>query len=355
MLPDSASCHDSTETIGFAAGIQTRGNNAMKLSRRIFQHLAVGAAVLTVLVALADQGAWSQAARTIKIVVPAPPGGITDLTARLMAEVIGRTQKLTMVVENRPGGGELVGAEAVSRAAPDGNTLLMTSNAILINTQVREANFHPVTSFEPICLLVESPPVLVVNAASPYRTLADLLNAARAKPGALTMASVGPMTAHHLGLVTLARAAKVDMTYVPYAGSNPALNAILGEHVTSVLAGSAIVEEQIKAGKLRGIAAAAAKRIESLPDVPTFAEAGFKDLEVDNWFGVVAPAKTPKATLSQLGGWFAAALQLPEVQAKLVAQGLYPIGLCGDDFGTLIRKRYDEYSRAIREAHLKAE
>jgi tripartite-type tricarboxylate transporter receptor subunit TctC len=327
----------------------------MKLPRRRFLHLAAGAAALNILIGLADHGAWSQAARTIKLVVAAAPGGSTDITARLTAEVIGRTQRLTMVVENRPGAGGIVGTEAVSRAAPDGNTLLMISNAFLIDAQARKVSYHPVTSFEPICLLVESPPVLVVNAASPYRTLADLVDAARAKPGALTMASVGPLNQYHIGLLTFTRAANVNMTYVPYVGSAPAVNAVLGDHVTTVIAGIAVVEEQIKAGKLRGIAAATPKRIPSLPDVPTFAESGFKDLEVDNWFGVVAPAKTPKTTLAQLGGWFAAALQAPEVNAKLALQGLYLVGMCGDDFGALIRKRYDEYGRAMHEANLKAE
>jgi tripartite-type tricarboxylate transporter receptor subunit TctC len=327
----------------------------MKLPRREFLQLAAGAAALTVLVTLADQGAWSQATRTIKIVVGAAPGGSTDITARLMAEVIGRAQGVTMVVENRPGAGGIVGTEAVARAAPDGNTLLMISNAFLVDAQLRKVSYHPVASFEPISLLVESPPVLVVNAASPYRSLADLLAAARAKPGALTMASVGPLNQYQIGLLTLTRVANVNMTYVPYPGSAPAVNAILGDHVTTVIAGIAVVEEQIKAGKLRGIVAATAKRIASLPDVPTFSEAGFKDLEVDNWFGIVAPAKTPKATLTQFGGWFTAALRAPEVSAKLLAQGLYPIGMGGDDFGALIRKRFDEYGRAIRDVNLKTE
>jgi tripartite-type tricarboxylate transporter receptor subunit TctC len=156
-----------------------------------------------------------------------------------------------MVVENRPGASGMIGTEAVSRAAPDGTTLLMTANTYLIDAQMRKASYHPVTSFDPICFLVESPAVLVVNAASPYRTLADLLGAARAKPGDLTMASVGPGTSFHIGFATFTRMAHVNMTYVPYAGSAPAVNAVLGEHVTSVFAGYAVVAEHLKAGKLR--------------------------------------------------------------------------------------------------------
>jgi tripartite-type tricarboxylate transporter receptor subunit TctC len=314
------------------------------------------AACFAILVlALCGHAAWSQNSRSIKIIVPVPPGASTDFVARLMAEQIGRAQGVTMVVENRPGASGMIGTEAVSRAAPDGTTLLMTANTYLIDAQVRKASYHPVTGFEPICFLVESPAVLVVNGASPYHTLADLLNAARAKPGDLTMASVGPGTSFQIGFATFTRMAHVSMTYVPYAGSAPAVNAVLGEHVTSVFAGYAVVAEHLKAGKLRALATATLKRIVPLPDVPTFDESGFRGLEVDNWFGIIAPAKTPKETLSQLEGWFTAALQVPEVKARLAEQGLYPVGTCGADFGALIRKRYDEYGEAIRESNIKGE
>jgi tripartite-type tricarboxylate transporter receptor subunit TctC len=297
--------------------------------------------------------AWSQ--KTIKLVVPVPPGASTDFVARLMAEQIGRMQGVTMVVENRPGASGMIGTEAVSRTVPDGTTLLMTANTYLIDAQVRKANYHPVTGFEPLCFLVESPAVLVVNSASPYRSLGDLLDAARARPGELTMASVGPGTSFQIGFVTFTRMANVSMTYVPYAGSAPAVNAVLGEHVTSVFVGYAVVAENLKAGKLRALATATLKRIVPLPDVPTFDESGFKELEVDNWFGVIAPAKTPKETLAQLAGWFTQALALPEVKERLAAQGLYPVGTCGTAFGALIRKRYDEYGEAIRGANIKRE
>src|SRR5436309_1359228 len=162
----------------------------MKLPRRSFLHLAAAAAALLFLVTLADQGALSQAARTIKIVVPYPPAGGSDILARVLAEQIGRAQGLTLVVENRPGAGGVIGTEAVSRAAPDGNTLLITTASIVIGPHVRKLNYDPRTSFEPICYLVKTPLLIVVNSASSYHTLADLLKAARAKPGELTLASV---------------------------------------------------------------------------------------------------------------------------------------------------------------------
>jgi tripartite-type tricarboxylate transporter receptor subunit TctC len=243
----------------------------------------------------------------------------------------------------------------VSRAAPDGNTLLMAFPDLLIASHLRKLNYDPLTSFEPICNLVSYPTVIAVNSASPYRTLADLLDAARAKPGELALASIGPATVYQIAIESLKRAAKVDMTFIPYPGGAPALNALLGEHVTSLFLSYSTMAEQLKAGRLRALATWSRTRIESLPDVPTVAESGYKDYEMDEWNGVLAPARTPKSAVSQLADRFTAALQAPEVKRKLGAQGVYPVGMCGADFAALLRKQYDEYGRIIREANIKAE
>jgi tripartite-type tricarboxylate transporter receptor subunit TctC len=331
----------------------------MKLSRRQFLRLtgvAAGLAALNiVLPALCGHSALAQTARTIKIVVPVPPGGGMDFLTRLLAEQIGRTQGLTIVVESRPGAGGRIATETVSRVAPDGTTLLMVSPSFVIDPHVRKVNYDPLTSFEPICDLVEAPNVIVANSASPYRTLDELMNAARSKPGDLTMASIGPASNQHIAIETVKRTSHVNLTFVPYPGSAPTVNALLGEHVTSLLAAYANVAEQIAAGKLRALAAASQTRIEELRDVPTVSEAGYKDFKVENWFGVVAPAKSPKETISQFASWFTAAVRAPEVKAKLANQGLYPVGICGVDFGALLRSEYEEYGRLVREANIKAE
>ena len=192
-----------------------------------------------------------------------------------------------------------------------------------------------------------------VSSALPYRTLADLLAAARAKTGELSMASVGPGSTFQMGFGTFTGAANVNMIFVPFPGSAPAVNAALGQHVTSAFSGYAVVSQHIKAGTLRALAVATLKRIEPLPDVPTFDESGFKNLEVDNWFGVIAPEKTPKETLAQLSGWFSTALQAADVKARLAVQGLYPVGICGDEFAAFVRKRYDEYGEALRASGVK--
>jgi|SRR5258708_1186199 tripartite-type tricarboxylate transporter receptor subunit TctC len=210
----------------------------MKLPhRRQFLHLAAGAAALPVVFALlfSGSGAWSQATRTIKIIVPLPPGGGSDILARVLAEQIGRAQGPTLVVENRPGAGSAIGTEAASRAAPDGNTLLINTASIVIGPHLRKLNYDPLTSFEPICYLVNTPIFVVVNSASPYRTLAGLLSEARAKPGDLTLASVGPATTLHIASEKLKLAANINLTYVPYSGTAPAITALLGAHVTSMI------------------------------------------------------------------------------------------------------------------------
>ena len=314
----------------------------------------VGAAVAS-LIALSVHPALPQPARTVRIVVPLPAGGAGDILGRLLAEQVGRAEGPSVVIENRPGAGSIIGTEAVARAAPDGNTLLINAPYILIGPQVRKTNYDPLTDFEPVCYLVSSPGVIVVNSTSPYRTLGDLLDAARAKPGGLTLASVGPATAQHLGFEKLKRAANVDMTYVPYAGGAPAINALLGGHLTAVFAEYAPLAGHLKAGTLRALATSSRSRIAPLPDLPTVAESGIKDYEVDLWWGLFAPAKTPKELVSQLAGWFVRAMQAPDVAAKLAAQGFAPVGKCGADFGVLLRQQYDDYGRIIREAHIKTD
>jgi tripartite-type tricarboxylate transporter receptor subunit TctC len=328
----------------------------MKLPhRRPLLRLAAAAAALCILsVTMFSHGAWSQA-RTIKVVVPFPPGGGADILARLLTEQIGRAHGPTIVIENRPGAGTMIATEAVSRAVPDGNTALVVANSFIINAGLKKLAYDPLTSFEPICLLTRSRNVVVVNSASPYRSLADLLSDARAKPGNLSMAFQGPATSQHIGAEKFKRAANIDMINVPFLGAAPAVNALLGEHVTALFVNYPSVAEQVKAGKARVLAAASRSRIESLPDVPTIAEVTHKDFEEDVWFGAVAPAKTSKEAVSQLAEWFRVAVLGPEVKPKLIIQGFDAAGTCGEDFATFLREQFNDYGRIIREANIKAE
>jgi tripartite-type tricarboxylate transporter receptor subunit TctC len=213
---------------------RTEGGQAMIHCHRKAgpSHGGLGRAVLQLatvagLVALSGLAVPAQTARTLRIIVPLPPGGAGDIVARQLAEQVGRAHGVSVVIENHPGAGTIIGTELVAKAAPDGNTLLVNAPYLLISPQLRKVNFDPLTSFAPVCHLVSSPGVIVVNSASPYRSLADLIAAARARPGELTLASVGPGTAQHIGFEMLRRAARIDVTYVPYAGGAPAINALL--------------------------------------------------------------------------------------------------------------------------------
>jgi tripartite-type tricarboxylate transporter receptor subunit TctC len=240
----------------------------MKLLRCKFLQFA-GTATVALLVMFSGHAASSQTARTIKIVVPLAPSGAADILARLLAEEIGRSQGQKMLIENRPGAGTSIGTEAVSRATPDGNTLLLATTDFVTLPHTRRLNYDTLTNFEPICSLVSAPAVIVVNSGSPFRTLGDLLDTARAKPGNLTLAATGPGGLFQIAFEMLMRAAKVEMTFVPYPGSPPAINALLGGYVTAVLIVYAPVAAQIKAGSLRALANITPMRIEELPELPT--------------------------------------------------------------------------------------
>jgi tripartite-type tricarboxylate transporter receptor subunit TctC len=258
----------------------------VKLPRRKFLHLAAGAALL----AVANHVAWPQTSRAIRFVVPFPAGGGGDLLIRVLAQQMGN---ITTVVEDRPGAASIVGTEYVSRAAPDGNTLLLVANSFIIHPFFKKLNYEPLTSFVPISLLANSPQVIVVNSTSPYHTLAALLDAARAKPGALTFASIGPATTQHIAFELLKLRAKVNPTFVPFNGEVPAINELLGGHVDTVMANYSAAAENIKAGSLRVLAVGSRARLKWLPDVPTVAESGYPAYEVYVWNGLVGSSRDP--------------------------------------------------------------
>jgi tripartite-type tricarboxylate transporter receptor subunit TctC len=318
--------------------------------------LTIGAlALVSLAIAAPDHSAWSQAAHTVRVVLTVPPGGSIDILFRLLADQISSTRGQTIIIESRPGAGGVIAAEAVARATPDGNTLLSNNNGTIISAILRKVNYDPLTSFEPICYLVTTPQVIVVNSASPYRTLAELLDAARAKPAELSMASVGPNTTQHLGIERLKRLAQADLTYVPYPGGAPTVNALLGSHVSAAVLNWSEVGEHVTAGKARALATMALQRIAPLPDLPTVSESGYKDFETDVWFGLVAPAKTPNETVSQLIDWFRTALLAPDVKAKLIAQALYPNPKCGAEFAAHLRRQSDLFTQLIRDLNIKTE
>jgi tripartite-type tricarboxylate transporter receptor subunit TctC len=260
-----------------------------------------------------------------------------------------------MVVENQTAP---IGTEAVARAAPDGNTLLVINNNFVGDSHFRKLAYNPLTDFVPICNLATAQTLVVVNSSSPYRALSDLINAAREKPGTVTM-SANPGSATHLGMDTLKRLANVNMPLIPGAGigtvlgGSPTMSAVLNGQATWSIQTYQNSLEHMKTGRLRALATASRKRLEVLSDLPTVAESGYKDFDIDLWDGVFAPANTPKESVSELAGWFGAAVQQSEVKSKIGVEAFIPVGVCGADFVAFIRKQHDEYGRIIREGNIK--
>jgi tripartite-type tricarboxylate transporter receptor subunit TctC len=290
--------------------------------------------------------------KTIKIIVPYTPGSGPDILSRLMSDQIPKDGGPGIVVENRPGGGTLIGTEAAAKAEPDGHTVLLVANSFVINPQLGRGSYDVAKDYEPICYLAGTPMVLVVQASSPYKTLQDLVAAMKAKPG-LAFASGGPGSSLHVAIEVLRLATGTTISYVPYGGSGPAINALLGGHVQAVWADYPTVVSQLQSGTLRGLVTTSAKRAALMPDVPTLIETGISKYSADIFYGYVAPAKTPPDVLKQLSEMFVTAMKAPDLKPKLDRQGLIPVNLCGADFGKYLGGMVADYQRIIKEAGIK--
>ena len=325
----------------------------MKFPHRAFLRLAAGAVALSIFsVNLFDRSAWSE--RAIRVIVPYPPGGGADVVARIMADAIGNMHGPTIVVENRPGAGTIIGTREVVRARPDGNTLLMTNNAVAIAPHLRKLDHDTLSSLEPICLIATTPAVIIVSSTSPYRTLNDLLDTARAKPGDLTFGAA-PGAKSHVDFEMILHPASIRMTLVPFSGTPPIVNAILGGQVDAAMVDYPAAAGLLQAARLRALAAGSRGRIEWLPDVPTVSEVGSGDFDMEVWYGLLAPAQAPQPIISQLAEWFSKAVKLPETRSRLAAQGMNPVDVCGAPFAAHLRKQFDDYGRIIREANINTE
>jgi tripartite-type tricarboxylate transporter receptor subunit TctC len=319
-------------------------------------HLAsLAAALLACSLYAQPSSAQSSSSRTLKIVVPLAAGGGADILARILAEQIGHAQGISTIVENRPGAGTVIGTEAVARAAPDGETVLLTNPAFLINPHIKKVTYDPLTNFDPVCNMVNFPLVFVVPKDSPLKSMKDMIDMAKAKPGSVTVASAGTGNPTHIGFEVLKKATGLEMTYVPFAGAAPAVNALLGGHITAVYSDYGTISGQLKSGALRPIAVGGKERFSGLPDVPTIPELGYTDYEAVSWNGILAPAKTPKDTLARLIDWFSKSGNSDQVKEKLGALGLGPTVLCGPEYAASLKRQYDRFGAAIRESNIKTE
>lgn len=317
--------------------------------------LAAGAAAATTLFPW-PASAQAFPSRTLRIVVPFPPGGTGDVQARLIGEYMARTLGQPLLVENRPGGGTIIGTGLVAKSPPDGHTLLLMANSFVINAKLHAATlpYEGVKAFEPVACLTNSPQLLAVNSASPYRSFREWVDAAKAKPNTISYATVGPATTQHIAGEMLQRAAGIRLIYTPFAGGAPAVNAVLAGHVDTVMANVSELHTFVESGRMRALAVTTPQRLDSLKQIPTVHESGVPGYEAAAWFGLCAPAGTPKDAVAKLGAAATAALADAEMRKKLIGMGLEPYSMGPAEFGVHIADQLAKYSRVIDEAGIKA-
>jgi tripartite-type tricarboxylate transporter receptor subunit TctC len=297
-------------------------------------------------------------AKPVKIVVPYSAGGNADILGRTLAQKLGDGLKQPFVVENRAGANGGIGTDFVAKSAPDGYTLLVTaSGPITVNpTLYKSVPYDPIKDFAPISECAVYQYVLVTLADSPWKSIADIVAAARAKPGAVSYGSTGVGGGNHLAGELLALATGTQLTHVPYKGSAPALADLLGGQLSMMFDTVITSVPQIRAGKLRAFAVSSAKRASSLPEVPTMQEAGIKGFDISQWQGFLAPAGTPRSIVDRLNAETIRAMRAPDVHERIAVQGGNDI-VTGtpEEFAALIKSDLQAYAKLIREARIPAQ
>ena len=290
-------------------------------------------------------------ARPVRIIVPSPPGGGTDIVARVLAQHFARSFGQQFFVENKPGAGNMIGIEAVARSAPDGYTLLMTASTLALNSVLfKKVPYDPVRDFAPITLTATAPNVLLVHPAVPAQSLAEFIALAKAKPGALSYGTPGIGTSPHLSMELLKSMAGIDLQHVPYKGTAAAVTDVIGGQIAATFANALTAKPQVDAGRVRALAITGPRRIEALPGVPPVAEAGVPGYEAMQWYGLLAPAGTPAAVVARLNGEALKALRSAEMKERLAADGAEPLGGSPAEFAALIRRELDKWTRVARAA-----
>lgn len=287
--------------------------------------------------------------KPIRLVAPYPPGSVTDLLARIIGQKLTERWKQPVIVDNRGGGGSVIGTDIVAKAPPDGYTILMVAPDLAINQSLHsKLPYDAQKSFAPVTLLVTSPTVLIVNPSLPVGNLRELIAYAKSHPGRLSYASGGNGTVGHLGMEMLKNMGGIDMLHVPYKGTAAVVSAVLAGEAQVAFAQMLTVRPHALSGKLRVLANASGVRSQAMPDVPTVAEAGLPGYKADVWFGLVAPAGTPGAIVSRLNREIGNILNMPDVRAQLLNQGIEPRPGTADEFAALIDTEIVKWGEIVR-------
>ncbi len=315
-----------------------------------FKLILSGVAVLSALTAVPSLAtAQEYPTKPITIIVPFPAGGTLDNLTRSLAQKMSDDFKQPVIIDNKPGAGTVIGTEIVARAAPDGYTLGMVANSFAINPSLYDnLRYDTVKDFTPVSWVAYTPHLLVVNPDVPVKSLADVIATAKSKPGELSFASFGAGTSPHIAIERLKAEAKIDVLHIPYKGQAPALNDLLGGHVDMMFANTPDVLPHVKSGKLRAIALANDTRLESIPEVPTFKEAGVDNMNSNSWYGVIVPSGTPAPIVEKLSAEFVRIVNLPEIRERLLAQGLEPAGTTSAEFAEYLKSEMEMAAKVVK-------
>jgi tripartite-type tricarboxylate transporter receptor subunit TctC len=323
-------------------------------TRRLALHALASVTAMTVAPSLAiAQGLGDFPSKPIRYIVPFPPGGLTDVMARMIAVNVGAAFKQSVVVDNRAGASANLGADLAAKATPDGYTWLAVTLAHAVNQSLfTNLPYSLEKHLAPVAHLATSPLVLVVNETNPAKTLAEFLLQARAKR--LNGGSSGNGTPPHLGLELLAHSAKIDVTHIPYKGGAPSLNDLLGSQLDFIVSNMPECSAFVKSGKLRALAVTSGKRHPLLPDVPTFAESGLSGVELENWTGLMMPIDTPKAIIEKVSTEAIRAVRTKEVNERVAAIGFTPTGLGQAEFDEIIKKDISRWREIVKIRNIQA-
>lgn len=293
--------------------------------------------------------------KVIRLIVPYSPGGGADNAARILAPQLSASLGQQVIIENRPGGSGSIGANAVAQADPDGYTVLYDASSFAVNPALRKLPYDASKDLVPVSLAVTVPNILVVPPTAPYKTFNEFIDYARKNPDKLTYASYGPGSAAHLIGELLKNQAKIEMLHVPYKGGAPALTDVMGGQVSAYFSNAASGMNYVKSGRLRALAVTSSKRMDSLPDVPTIAESGFKNFEVLEWNGFFVPKDTPKDIVARLNKEIRAALKDPATRKRLETLGLDPVGSSPEEFSKFVQAEMQRWSALVKSNKISAD
>jgi tripartite-type tricarboxylate transporter receptor subunit TctC len=313
-------------------------------------------AIVLLLGLFAAIAAWAQdwPAKPVRFIVPYPPGGGTDVIARIMQNRLSEALGRPIVIENRGGAGGAVGTEAAAKSAPDGYTFLFTLSSHTINPLLYKLNFDIERDFTPVSLIVSVPQLIAAYPGAPIKSMEDVVATAKAHPGKLHFASVGNGTPSHIAGELLKLRTGIDIVHVPYKGGGPAVADTLGGQVWVLIVTMPAAMSHVRAGKLRALAVTTIKRNPGAPEIPTVAEAlKIRDYEVDSWYAMFAPAKTPAPIVARMQKEIARVIQLPDVKQKLLEQGGDTVGSTPEELDRVVKSELRKWAEVIRDAKIK--